>query len=260
MSDFHSRLEEIINDKSSGSRDLLTKIHFLLSENVSAILGNPDIIQNIKHKFAGFQTIISFCDSMLKAETENEISEILNSFMRNNEILYDLLFKHAFPFLENFKSFITISNSRTVYEIIKRLTESDKNYTLTVCESRPNNEGIIMAERFAGLGLKVKIITEAQIGGEIRDAECVILGADKILRDGSIINKVGSLVLAICAKYYDIPVLVLADKTKFTENTEYQHKLYSAGEIYDSKNDLIYITNYYFEKLDRTYITNIISV
>ncbi len=260
MSDFHSQLENIINDKSSGSRDLLTNIHSLLSENVSAIQRNPEIIRRIKQEFADFQTIISFCNNLLEANSESEIRETLDSFINENESLYDLLFEHAYPCLENYRSFITISNSRTVYEVIKRLTASDKNYKVTVCEARPNNEGIIMAERFADLGIKVKIITEAQIGSEIRETECVILGADKVLTDGSIINKVGSLVLAICAKYYDIPVLVLTDKTKYTGNSDFSNKLFNAEEIYDCRNDLIYITNYYFEKLDKTYITNIISV
>ncbi len=47
-----------------------------------------------------------------------------------------------------------------------------------------------------------------------KDSDVVVLGADAVMNDGSIVNKVGSLAIALAAKRYRVPLIVLAEKTK----------------------------------------------
>lgn len=49
----------------------------------------------------------------------------------------------------------------------------------------------------------------------MENVDLVLLGAEAVVASGGIINKVGTLPLAICAKAYGKPVYVLAESFKF---------------------------------------------
>jgi methylthioribose-1-phosphate isomerase len=50
---------------------------------------------------------------------------------------------------------------------------------------------------------------------------CCVVGADRILKDGTTANKIGTLTLAISAKYFEVPFYVLAPSTTIdTESDE----------------------------------------
>ncbi len=48
----------------------------------------------------------------------------------------------------------------------------------------------------------------------VKECDAVVIGADTVTQDGSIVNKVGSLVVALAAKRYNTPLVVLVDKSK----------------------------------------------
>jgi hypothetical protein len=85
--------------------------------------------------------------------------------------------------------------------------------SVIVCESRPLCEGCAMAQRLAAAGLQVTLITDAQAGVFVEQADAVLLGADAVTPDG-VVNKVGSRLLALAAKAAGVPVLAVADSLK----------------------------------------------
>lgn len=52
----------------------------------------------------------------------------------------------------------------------------------------------------------------------MENVDLVLLGAEAVVASGGIINKVGTLPLAICAKAYNKPVYVLAESFKFQKD------------------------------------------
>ena len=77
-----------------------------------------------------------------------------------SETIYDRIFANSLPYLKNKRSILTISNSKTVFEILRRLrTENCK--LLTVSESRPKLEGRILAKKLNKEKISVELITEA---------------------------------------------------------------------------------------------------
>jgi translation initiation factor eIF-2B subunit alpha len=53
-----------------------------------------------------------------------------------------------------------------------------------------------------------------------KEVDCVILGADRILKTGHVINKIGTSGVAIIAKYYGIPFYVVAPASTFDLKTK----------------------------------------
>lgn len=118
---------------------------------------------------------------------------------------------------------LTLSNSSTLFHCLYRiLTNPDLPVTvrLTVLESRPLYEGASFAARLlqnlpktSRLG-ELEIVPDASVAFHIPSVTHVLLGADKIYRDGHVWNKTGSLAAALLANRFDVPLLVVSSTSK----------------------------------------------
>ncbi len=97
------------------------------------------------------------------------------------------------------------------------------------------------------------------LGYAVKNADLALLGADSILDNGNIINKSGSLPLAVLCRYFNIPLYVLADKTKYSSFSKFSPLQKSEDEVWLGKPDNVEVTNIYFEELSRELITEVIS-
>ena len=110
----------------------------------------------------------------------------------------------------------TLSRSGTVQNALKR---ADPEAVL-IAESRPGGEGIDVAESLAG-DCEVTLTSDAALAGQLTtfDADAVVVGADTILPDGRVLNKVGTHGLALAANAHDLPCYAVAAADKITPDT-----------------------------------------
>lgn len=120
--------------------------------------------------------------------------------------------KNATRLLKDRQTVITISRSSTVEEVLTELS----GHRIIVAESRPLFEGRALAEELAGKGLEVTLIVDAAMGMFVNEADAVLVGADSVLADGSIVNKVGTRLLALAAKEAGVPFYVACDSSKLS--------------------------------------------
>lgn len=64
--------------------------------------------------------------------------------------------------------------------------------------------------------IDVKVIRDAEVGTLMESMDLVMVGAEAVLKNGGIINKVGTFPLAICAREMNKPLYVLAESFKFS--------------------------------------------
>ena len=110
------------------------------------------------------------------------------------------------------KTIITHSLSSTVVDVFERLKE--RNVRAVVSESRPLNEGRILARQLSQWRIPTQLITDAQLGLFVAQADFALVGADSLLPDGSLINKAGSCLLALAAREQAVPFLVCCESFK----------------------------------------------
>jgi len=93
----------------------------------------------------------------------------------------------------------------------------------------------------------------------------VLVGIDSILKNGSIINKIGTYPLANLAKEKGIEIYAVGDSFKYNIKSHYGEEILierkPTQEIYSKaiQNKLLEIQNYYFDITPSKYITGIIS-
>jgi methylthioribose-1-phosphate isomerase len=98
--------------------------------------------------------------------------------------------------------------------VIRAAHAQGKKIMVYACETRPKLQGARLTTwELLRDGIPVKLITDNMAAFLMQRGEVdkVIVGADRILaRTGHVINKIGTLCHAICAKYHGIPFLVAA--------------------------------------------------
>lgn len=108
----------------------------------------------------------------------------------------------------------TISRSGTVESVLRALGHRQVIRRVIVAESHPGGEGVALGRALAESGMAVTIVADAACGVFIGEADCVVLGADSLRADGSVVNKVGSYPLALIAGEAGKPVYVICETLK----------------------------------------------
>lgn len=165
--------------------------------------------------------------------------------------------------LQKYSTIMTLSYSSTILEACKNIPEINRNKLIYVMESRSKREGILLAKRLAELGYEVRIIVDAAASFYSNKVEIFLIGADTIFSNGSVLNKVGSLQLALVAKYHKKPFFVVASTNKISTRSseEYAELIVEkpADDIYKSDLKNLKVKNIYFEIVPVKLITKIIS-
>ncbi len=255
-------LNRILNDKTSGSSELVLKLNRYLSKNLLKIEEPHSLISFLKIHFSTFTTITSYLSELQKIINSGDDSNIkifFDNYDNSFKSVHTDLYQKIYPVLKSKKKIITISNSRTVKEILKLFKNDCDSLSVIVCESRPKYEGKILAKELAKYKIKVKFITEAMIAANVQEVDAALIGTDMILSSGNVVNKVGSNSLAIICKHYKKPFYVAVDKSKISKRKSFKQQKQNKSEIWDVKNGLVTVDNYYFEEIDKKLVTKIFS-
>jgi len=107
----------------------------------------------------------------------------------------------------------------TAVGVVRAAFERGKKIEVLVPETRPKLQGSrLTAYELRKLGIPYKIITDnmAPMLMSMGRVGCVVVGADRVLaRTGHVVNKIGTLGLAISARFFGIPFYVAAPLSSF---------------------------------------------
>ena len=110
---------------------------------------------------------------------------------------------------------ITLSYSDNVLEAIKMAHGRGHVNRAYVLESGPLFEGRTMASALSEAGVPSTAIPDAEGAALLARASCALVGADSILRDGAVVNKIGTRALAAVAADRKKPFFVACESLKF---------------------------------------------
>ena len=106
----------------------------------------------------------------------------------------------------------------TALGVIRSAHYRGKSINVVVDETRPRLQGAKLTSfELKYEGIPVKIITDSTAGFLMSRGmiDKVIVGADRILKDYTVFNKIGTYSLAVLAKYHNIPFYVAAPTSTF---------------------------------------------
>ena len=141
----------------------------------------------------------------------NHMTSFSQELMREYTISKDTTARNASKLLEGVRSVLVHSYSGTVKEAILLADVRPKVYCT---ESRPGFEGRRLASELSSLDYDCTVITEASVAHHLSDVEMVLVGGDCLFDDGSIVNKMGTKMIAILAEHDEKPFYAACDSWK----------------------------------------------
>jgi ribose 1,5-bisphosphate isomerase len=114
---------------------------------------------------------------------------------------------------------MTHCHSTDALATVEHAVEDGKHLEAVVKETRPRNQGQITAQQLRELGVPVTLIVDSAAHRYLNDVDHVLVGADSIAADGSVINKIGTSGLAVNARDRGTPIVVAAQTIKLHPDT-----------------------------------------
>ncbi len=218
------------------TRELLSK----LLQRVVTLAQQPSV-EKIKKALDG-----SIDEHLKKMEESfNALAEVGSNVIPNNAII------------------MTYCHSSTATALIKRAHEKGKVKEVFSCETRPLYQGHITANELAEAGVNVKTIVDGASSSFMEDVDIVIVGADAIQADGSLINKIGTRTLAIVAKEYNVPFYSAAELFKYDAQSifGFQERIEQRPpeEVWNKPPKGVSVLNPAFDMTPAKYITSYIT-
>lgn len=121
-------------------------------------------------------------------------------------------------FIQDGATVLTHGYSRVVMDVLlKAALYWNKQFSLIILEGRPDAGGVKMAQQmYEKAGIPTTVVLDAAMGYVMeRHVDLVIVGAEGVVENGGIVNKIGTYGLGICAKELNKPFYVAVESYKF---------------------------------------------
>jgi len=167
--------------------------------------------------------------------------------------------------IKNNENILTHCHSYLVEQILIQAKKAGKNFKVFNTETRPLFQGHITAKKLLKAKIPVTMVTDSSAAflissysGKRLTMNKIILGADAILSDGSVINKIGSFGIGSSAKEENVPLYIAAPLLKFYPKSWIKIEKRPAKEIWAKAPKKLKIINFAFDKIPASYIKGII--
>ena len=153
------------------------------------------------------------------AELRESVVETTDRFLEDLESAQDRLGRIGANRLRDGDVIMTHCHSTDALATVEHAVADGKHLEAIVKETRPRNQGLITAEQLRDMGVPVTLIVDNAAHRYLDDVDHVLVGADSIAADGSVVNKIGTSGLAVSARERGTPIVVAAQTLKLHPGT-----------------------------------------
>jgi translation initiation factor 2B subunit (eIF-2B alpha/beta/delta family) len=272
-------LSAILSDNTSGAQAITRKVAALLLRLCERKRrSRPGELKAAVLKLAGrvlqahpamvslvhlFNRLLVALDQDVK-QVAAELKKFEHGFDRHNQEIASA----AARLIKKDTVVMTHSASRTVKDALCGRWGAGKRFRVVCTESRPAREGALLARALARRGIPTVLITDALAFSMIEGAlerngkpDLILAGADALSSRG-VINKAGTLGLALAARAWSVPFYILAGSEKFAPRRyplDQAIRDKPAGEVLAARPKRLRVVNRYFDLTPLEYVTAVVS-
>lgn len=172
------------------------------------------------------------------------------------------------PDMESDNDFIVMTHchSSAVLAILLEAKKQGKdNFKVINTETQPRLQGRKTANKLLSAGIEVIHVVDSAMRWAVNhfDVDMIIVGADSITSEGTVLNKIGTRLLALVAHEEHVPFYVASQLLKYNPDTTLgileKIEMRKPKEIWDYKHENLTILNPAFETVSRRYIDGLIT-
>jgi translation initiation factor 2B subunit (eIF-2B alpha/beta/delta family) len=239
MNEIAKNIEEIRCDRLHGaswlSRRAIEVMKRAVEESESSAIDRflAELIEIAKELMASRPSMVSITncvshlvyDVLERSKEEKELNSLRDfARIKADEILRDSkratlkTIEIGADLIKERDRIMTCSYSSTVCQTFELAKDIKRSFKILVAESIGSDGrryGKITADELERHGIQTEVISDDTIGDDISRVNEVLVGADSILADGSLINGTPTNELALAAKDEDIPLYSICETSKF---------------------------------------------
>ncbi|MCK5558948.1 MAG: translation initiation factor eIF-2B [Thermoplasmata archaeon] len=158
------------------------------------------------------------------------------------------------------KKIMTYSYSSTVLNALISAHKAGNHFEVVCSESRPVCEGITLAKKLSGQGIKVTLVVDSALFSILPEVDFVLVGADSLSING-LVNKLGTYALAVGVNESNTDFYTLCGSEKFLPK-EYPLQLDDYRDLYEILPEPIAnvnVMNIYFDLTPLKHLTGVIT-
>lgn len=145
-----------------------------------------------------------------------EIKKLGDEFVANSENAVRRIGEIGARRIREGDTIMTHCNSSAAISIIALAHAQGKNINVIATESRPRWQGRLTIKQLDALGIRTSLIVDSAVRYFMKDVDIVVMGADAITANGSLINKIGTSQVALAAHEARRNVIIAAETYKFS--------------------------------------------
>lgn len=145
-----------------------------------------------------------------------EIKKLGDEFVTNSENAVRKIGEIGARRIRDGDTIMTHCNSSAAISIIAAAHAQGKDIKVIATESRPRWQGHLTIKQLDNLGIKTSLIVDSAVRYFMKEVDIVVMGADAITANGSLINKIGTSQLALAAHEARKNVIIAAETYKFS--------------------------------------------
>jgi len=197
------------------SKDDLYKNMLILFLKARTVQRSMATLQNMTGKFL-YLVDSKRTDSTSLNDFRQSALEFERKILSASETESENTTKNLAVIIPNDAKILTHSYSNTAKRAFENMSRSGGDIKVWVTESNPGYEGRVLARDLGQIGLQVRIVPDSDVPAILEDVDVVVVGADSVLADGSIVNKIGTKKIAIETEAKGVPFYVICETSKFS--------------------------------------------
>jgi len=194
-------------------------------------------------------------------EMKKNVAGICRNYESDRENAMKKIAEYGNNLIEKRSAVFTHCHSDTVERIL--LKAKGKIDCVYCTETRPLFQGRITAANLSKAGLKVTMVVDSAANRFMRKADIFLTGADAILNDGSVVNKIGTSLISLSARKNNVPHFVATSSHCFDPVTYFgvpeQIEERCPAEIWEKKMRNFSICNPAFDITEAALVKGIIT-
>jgi translation initiation factor 2B subunit (eIF-2B alpha/beta/delta family) len=205
------RLEQVANDDTHGASWLAVQAVDAVCEAVELGEDPIEVGRKLVQARPAMGAIAGALGRVLAAgRSDDQVLEEARALVESRERASRAISVLLAPHIQGVV--LTHSASATVREALEH-TPPER----VVCTvSEPGGEGRELAENLRAAGIAADVVDDTDAEHAVGTVDLVLIGADTVFRDGSLVNKIGTAGLARAADEAGVPVIVACEVIKVT--------------------------------------------
>ncbi len=152
-------------------------------------------------------------------EARMDIQRLADGFITGSENAVKRIGDIGAKRVRNGDTIMTHCNSSAAISIMAAAHAQGKKISVIATESRPRMQGLLTIKQLDKLGIRTSLIVDSAVRYFMKEVDLVIMGADAVTVNGSVINKIGTSQLAMAAHEARKNVIIAAETYKFSPKT-----------------------------------------